>query len=245
MVTGILEPLHPALTPAGQRVGARQGRDSGGPSFPRQRRKLGRAAPLIGRCILSQSVLPRAGPERLTWRLRPIPTQWRWEPLATCKFLRVLPDSGASGRTDPRLARHGSSVPPTARAPAAAAAARTSGPLALRGTSPRPLIRALAPSPVLSCRSFLLSVVPATLYCKNVCVQSSLSGSAEASAALPTDRSAPEVGARLAAGSGDSGLAAEWAVGGRGAWGQSGGQGIDKGSPGANPGAARSSGDGL
>lgn len=59
---------------------------------------------------------------------------------------------------------------------------------------------------------------------------------------LPTVPQVPEVGARLAAGSRDSGLAAVWAVGGVE---QGGGRDMEKGNPGASPGRARSSGDDL
>ena len=114
-----------------------------------------------GRCILSQSAVPEAGPSGLTWLLRLCPAQWRPEPQSTCEFAEVLPDSSPAqlGRTllNPRPARHGPSVPQPLCAPAAAAAAGTLGPLTLQETPSGPTNRTPAPSP------FLSFVVPSSL----------------------------------------------------------------------------------
>lgn len=130
--------------------------------------------------------------------------------------------------------------------------------LALRATPNGPTIRPRAPSPFLSC-PFHCPVVRPPSSSKKVWVKEPERPGGCAALwsqrrwererervrtwrGLPTVRQVPEVGARLAAGSRDSGLAAVWAVGGVE---QGGDRDMEKGSPGASPGRARSSGDDL
>lgn len=60
-----------------------------------------RSLAAAGRCIVSQSAGPGAGPSRLTWRLRRCPPHWRREPQSTCVFAELLPDQPGPAPPDP------------------------------------------------------------------------------------------------------------------------------------------------